>query len=240
MRSTILVSFLVATSASYASDVHVSIKSGLVLNPNQSYTLAIETTTPIEIGWQTTDAKPCPTHCIEASDLTHHPPTGFATSFGGSKQYTPADGKISVEYKNLSTAPVTIDIFRVRRSCEAEACKFLDKDAKGHWLVFKIATFKSITTSKDDSYSVISGTAMSGRPFTVRAVWWTDDKNGFRFHCDNWIKGWIDSHAPPEKYRPYVLSGQATGEGNNIVLTSIDDCVPNAPHFGVPEANVFK
>ena len=30
------------------------------------------------------------------------------------------------------------------------------------------------------------------------------------------------------------------GDANNIVLKSIDDCVPSAPHFGVLEQNVFK
>lgn len=240
MRVPILTAFLFFSGFSYGSVVHVPIKSGLTLQPNQSYTLSIDATAPVEIAWLTSNDKPCPTDCIEVTELSRYPSTGFATSLGGGKQYVPAPGKIAVEYKNISNAAVTIDIFRVRRTCDAEACKFIPKDAKTRLLVYKIAAFKSITTSKDGSYSIISGTALSGRSFTVRAVWWTDDSKGFRFHCDNWIKRWVDSGAPVEKYRPYVLSGQAIGEGNNIVLKSIDDCVPNAPHFGVPEANVFK
>lgn len=243
MRATILATFVLVTGASHASAsvVHVPIKSDLVLQPNQSYNLSLESATPVEIGWQTANDKPCPTDCIEVSDLLRHPSTGFATSLGGSKEYAPVDGKISVEYKNLSTQPVTIDIFRIRRTCDAEACKFIDKNAKGRTLVFKIAAFKSITTSSDKSYSVISGTAMSGRPFTVRAIWWSDDKNVVNFHCDVWIKRWLDNHTPPEKYRPYVLSGQSIGTDNNLILKSIDDCVPNAPNFGVlSEASVFK
>lgn len=128
----------------------------------------------------------------------------------------------------------------MHRTCDAEACKFLDKDAKGRWLVFKIGAFQSITTSKDGSYSVISGAAMSGRPFTIRAVWWTDDSKAFRFSCPTFIKRYLDTHTPAEKYRPYILSGQAIGDGSNIVLRSVEECVPNAPHFGVPDANVFK
>ncbi len=80
---------------------------------------------------------------------------------------------------------------------------------------------------------------MSGRPFTVRAIWWSDNP-GFHFSCPKWIAGYIDNRTPPEKYQPYILSDQATGQGNNIVLNSIDDCVPRAPLFGAPEANVFK
>ncbi len=240
MRTAILAALLFCSGLSYGSVVHIPIKSGLTLQPNQSFTLSIEATAPVEINWRTSDNKPCPTNCIEATELNRHPSTGFATSLGAGKEYTPAAGKIAIEYKNISSAPVTIDIFRVRRTCDAEACRFMPKDGKTRWLVYKIAAFKSITTSKDNSYSLISGTALSGRSFTVRAVWWTDDSKGFRFHCDTWIKRWIDSRTPPEKYSPYILSGQAIGEGNNIVLKSIDDCVPNAPHFGVPDANVFK
>ena len=40
-----------------------------------------------------------------------------------SKESTPVSGRISIEYKNGSGEPVTIDIYRVRRTCEAEACK---------------------------------------------------------------------------------------------------------------------
>jgi hypothetical protein len=241
MRATILAAFLSVTTASSASVVHVPLKSGLVLQPNQSYILSIDAAGPVEIGWQTANDKPCPTNCIEASDLLRRPSTSFATSLGGSKEYAPVAGRVSVQFTNLSTQPVTIDVYRVRRTCDAEACKFIDKNAAGRALVFKIASFKSITTSKDRSYSIISGTAMSGRPFTVRAIWWSDDKNVFNFHCDVWIKRWLDNNTPPEKYRPYVLSGQSIGNDNNLVLKSIDSCVPNAPHFGIlSEASVFK
>ncbi|HKR25946.1 MAG TPA: hypothetical protein VJS11_00780, partial [Acidobacteriaceae bacterium] len=163
----------------------------------------------------------------------------FAAALGGSKKYTPASGRISIEYKNISGEPVTIDIFRIRRTCNAEACKFVDKNAKARWLVYKISSFKAITTSKDESYSLISGTAMSGRSFTVRAVWWTDDSKGYRISCSKWIKAYLDKSTPADSYSPYILSGQATGDGNNIVLIA-DTCVPKASHFGVPEANVFK
>jgi len=32
----------------------------------------------------------------------------------------------------------------------------------------------------------------------------------------------------------------AIGEGNDIVLKSIDTCVPKAPNFGVADTNVLK
>lgn len=228
------------TGTSHAAVTHVPIKSGVALAPGQAYTVNLETGKPMEIGWTAVQAKECKTNCVQATDLNSPIHYSVATALGASKQYVPAAGKISIEYRNVSSEPVTIDIFRIERTCEAEACRFLDKDAKGRWLVYKVAAFKSVITSKDESYSVITGITTSHQPFSVRAVWWSDNKNGFRFHCADWIKRYLDNHTPPEKYSPYILSGQAVGDGNDIVLKSVDDCVPNAPNFGVPEANVFK
>jgi hypothetical protein len=50
----------------------------------------------------------------------------------------------------------------------------------------------------------------------------------------------MDNHTPKEKYRPYIISGMNVGDENNVVLKSIDTCVPSAPHFGVNEKSVFK
>lgn len=240
MRASILAVFLLLAGLAHGEVTRIAIKSGLVLQPDQDYTVTIEASAPTEIGWRNVQAKACSTQCVQAKELIGGTHMSFAAALGGSTKYAPADGKISIEYKNVSREPVEIDIFRVRRTCDAEACKFLDSAAKSRWLVFKVSSFKSITTSPDGSYSVISGTTTTGRPFSVRAVWWTDDSKGFRFGCPKWIRGYLDNHTPAESYRPYVLSGQATGDGSNIVLRSVDACVPNAPHYGVPEANVFQ
>ena len=224
----------------HAAVVHAPIKSGIVLNPGQSYTATIAATKPTEIGWQATQAEPCTTNCIEATDITNPRGTGFATSLGGAKVYIPAAGKVSVEYKNISNQPVTINVYRVNRTCDAEACKYFPSDAKGRSLTYKIGAFKSITTSKDGSYSVIAGATTAGKPFIVHAIWWTDDPHALHLSCSTWIKRYIDNHTPPEKYSPYILSGLAYGEGNSTALKQIDDCVPNAPHYGVAEDHVYK
>ncbi|MGC1423667.1 MAG: hypothetical protein WA815_15035, partial [Terracidiphilus sp.] len=169
---------------------------------------------------------------------THAPP--FSAAMGAQGNYTPTDGKVVVEYKNVSQEPVTIDVFLVERTCDAEACRLFDNSKKGSWLVFRVNEFKSITNSNDGSYSVISGVVESGRAFRIHVVWWTDQKGAGFMGCPRWIKGYVDNHTPTEKYRPYIISGQNVGDENNIVLKSIDDCVPLASHFGVPEKNVFK
>jgi hypothetical protein len=231
---------IICVGAVHGAVKHLPIKSSIVLKPGEAYTVHIETAKPVEIGWRTVQVKPCTTNCIQATELSGSSHFSFATSLGGSYVYEPTSGRISVEYKNVSQESVAIDIFRIHRICGAEACQFLDSSQKGRWLVFKVEEFKSIATSKDGSYSVISGVAVSGRAFRIRAVWWTDDKTAALVNCSPFIKKYTDSHTPKEQYRPYVISGQAVGDGRNIVLKSIDTCAPQAAHFGVPEQNVFQ
>lgn len=232
---------LVLAATAPAAVRRVPIKSGLVLNPGESYTAQIEASAPAEIGWTVNQAKPCATNCIEATELTRNTHFGFATALGGSKEYPPVSGKIAVEYKNISQQPVTIDVYRIQRTCDAEACRFFDSTRKGYTQLFKIDEFKSITTSDDGSYSVISGVAMSGRPFRVRVVWWWDDKNAIGPNCSRWIKRYLDNHVPKEQYHPYVISGIEVGDGDSLVLKSVDDCAAKADHFGVlSEDEVFK
>jgi hypothetical protein len=224
----------------YGAVKHIPVRSGVVLKPGETYTAQVESAKPVEIAWTAVQAKPCSMDCIQMTLIgaTHAPP--FSAPRGAQGNYMPTDGKVIVEYKNVSQQPVTIDVFRVERTCDAEACKFFDSSKKGTWLVFKVDEFKSITNSSDASYSVISGIVDSGRAFRIHVVWWTDEKGAGFMGCPRWIKGYVDNHTPKEKYRPYIISGQNVGDENNIILKSIDDCVPLAPHFGVPEKNVFK
>ncbi len=238
-RVPVLLLLVVWAAVGHAAVTHIPIKSGVVLKPGEAYTITVPATEPAEIGWLAVQAKRCTMNCVQATELSGGSKYSIATPLGASMKYRPVSGKISVEYKNLSSEPVTINIYRVQRTCEAEACKFLAPNQKHSWLVFKVDEFKSIATSKDGSYSVVSGVAESGRPFRFRAVWWSEEKTPFSVNCSSFIKRYLDSHTPKDQYRPYVISGQAVGEAANIVL-KVDTCVPKAPHFGVPEQNVFK
>ena len=189
-------------SAARAAVVHVPVKSNLVLQPGEAYTVTLAATAPEEIGWATVQAKPCTTPCVQAVDITGGVNYTIALPLGGSMKYTPVAGKITIEYKNMSTEPVTINVYRVHRTCEAEACKFLDDHQTSSWLVFKVDEFTSIATSKDGSYSVISGVTIAGRPFTVSAVWWTDEKKAFAVDCSPSIQKYLDNHTPKESVPP--------------------------------------
>ena len=240
MRRPMLLLLVFCAGIAQAKVTHIPIQSAVVLKPGEAHTITVQASQPVEIGWLAVQAKPCTTNCVQATQLTNGIKYSIATPLGAAKKYQPESSKISIEYKNVSSEPVTINIYRVQRVCDAEACKFLNPDQKGRWLVFKVDEFRSISTSKDGSYSLVSGVAESGRPFRFRAVWWTDEKTPFTFNCASFIKRYLDNHTPKEQYRPYIISGHATGEPAKIVLTSVDTCVPKAPHYGVPEANVFK
>lgn len=240
MRSAMLLVLGLWAVVGHASVTHIPIKSGVVLKPGEGHTITIQAAEPVEIGWLAVQAKRCTMNCVQATQLNDGGKYSIATPLGASKKYQPVSGKVTIEYKNVSGEPVTINVYRVKRTCEAEACKFLDPAQNGRWLVFKVDEFRSIATSKDGSYSVLSGVAESGKPFSFKAVWWTDEKSPFMINCAPFIKRFLDNHTPKEQYRPYVISGQAVGESTNIVLTSIDSCAPRAAHFGVPEKNVFK
>ena len=240
MRLSILPSFVFWAGVAYGAVVHVPIKSSVVLKPNEAYTITIEATAPMEIGWQAVQSPRCTTNCVQATDMTGGSHYTIATPLGATMKYTPVSDRISVEYKNVSSEPVTINVYRVQRTCDAEACKFLEEGQKDRWLVYKVDEFKTIATSKDGSYSIISGVTIGGRRFRFRAVWWSDEKPALIVNCAPFVQRYLDNHTPKEQYRPYIISGQAIGEGDNIVLRSIDTCAPKAPNFGVPDKNVFK
>ena len=240
MRVSMVLFSLCLAGAAFGAVRHIPIKSSIELRPGEAYTVTVDATEPTEIGWETVQAKRCTGNCVQATDISGGINYSIATPLGASMKYTPVSGRITIEYKNVSTEPVTINVYRVARTCEAEACRFLDEGQKGRWLVFKVGEFKSIVTSKDESYSVISGATIAGKPFTFRAVWWTDDRKSLVVNCAPYVKRYLENHTPGSAYAPYIISGQATGEPDRIVLRSIDTCAAKAPKFGVPEKNVYK
>ena len=228
------------TGIAHAVVEHIPIESNIALPPGEARTISIKATQPTEIGWRAVQAKPCSSNCVEATDVRDGVKYSMATRLGATMKYTPSAGKITIEYKNVSDEPVTINVYRVHRTCEAEACKFLPEGQKGRWLVFKVDEFTAIETSTDESYSVIAGKTITGKPFRFRAIWWTDDKKNLLVNCAPFVKRYLEKRTPKDQYSPYIISGQAIGDGDRIVLYSIDTCAAKAPKFGVPEANVFK
>jgi hypothetical protein len=241
MSKLIPILFILVANDARAALQKQPIKSHIALKPGQKELITVPSNEAMEIGWDATQAQKCAMHCVEATDKSGGYEYTIATDLGASMKYQPVDGRIIIEYKNKADHPVTIDVYRLKRTCDAEACTFVSDDQKTRWLVFKVGEFKSIETSKDRSYSVISGVTTAGKEFTVKAVWWTDN-NVLLFTCHKTIKDYLDKKTPTVNYAPYILSGAvvkgSTG-GKEIILKNIDTCVPRAPHFGVPQENVY-
>jgi len=241
MLKLIFISFILVANSAQAALQKQSIKSHIELKPGQKELITVASNEAMEIGWDTIQAHKCTMHCVEATDKSGGYEYTIATDLGASMKYQPVDGRIIIEYRNKAGHPVTIDVYKLKRTCDAEACTFVNDDEKTRWLVFKVDEFTSIETSKDNSYSVISGVTTAGKEFTVKAVWWTDN-NVVLFTCHKTIKDYLEKKTPKANYAPYILSGAvvkgSTG-GKEIILKKIDTCVPKAPHFGVPQENVY-
>lgn len=237
MRLLLIVTLLWSTSV-HAEVKNIPIRSGVHLQPGQSDTVTIISSVPLEIGWSAIQKNPCTISCVEAVDLTSRVKHTFATSMGATQKYTPAKGEIKIKYRNVSKELVTINIFKLKRVCEAESCIYFDPSQEGHWVVIKVGEFKSLSTSKDGSFSVITGITTAGKPFSVKTLWWTDDPKNALVNCSPSIQKYLDTKARKEDYSPYIISGSSVGD-KELILKSIDTCAAKAPKFGVPEKNVY-
>lgn len=235
----VLACLLVWGISAHAAVNKIPVESGIELQAGESRTVTIASDDVLEIGWTAVQKTRCTMHCVEAVDKSGGYEYAIATDIGASMKYTPKDGKIVIEYRNKAADhAVTIDIYKTERVCDAEACAFLGRaDKDGHWMVYKIGEFKSIETSKDGSYSTISGVTVAGKEFTSKFVWWSDDNNGL-FSCYKWIEKYLSEGTPISEYAPYVLAGKSL-EDDRTVMQSVDTCAPKAPNFGASEESVF-
>ena len=70
MRRPILLFLVLWAGVAHAAVMHVPLKSGIVLKPGQAYTITVEATEPVEIGWLAVQSQRCTTNCIQATELT--------------------------------------------------------------------------------------------------------------------------------------------------------------------------
>ena len=103
----------------YGAVKHIPVRSGVVLKPDAAYTAQVESTKPVEIGL---DGRSSATlhHGLRAddSDERNLAPT-VRGGAGSRRELHPTDGKVVVEFKNVSQEPVTIDVIRVERNVRA-------------------------------------------------------------------------------------------------------------------------
>jgi hypothetical protein len=240
MRTPVLLALLLAPSSVAAEVAEVPIHTKVDLKPGETRTFTFQSPEPLELGWNATQTQPCTMSCVEVTD-TAPPHNSFATNRGGRGKYKPVAGKIKLTYANKSTQAVTITIYRVKRTCESESCAFVKGKDEGHSIDIVVGHFKSITTSKDGSYSVVSGDTVAGRPFTAKLLWWTDDpKSPVIINCSKTIQGYIDKQTPPEEYSPYILPGTLVGDVKDLVVTKFTGCVRKGTKYGMLESSIYK
>jgi hypothetical protein len=237
--ATILTLLLVPTLAS-AEITELPVHAKVELKPGESRTFTFESKEPLELGWKAIQAQPCTTDCIEVTD-TAPPHHAFATKLGGRMEYKPVAGKVTLTYANKSTQPVTITIYRVKRTCESESCAFTKGKEAGHSINIVVGRFSSISTSKDGSYSVVSGETVTGKPFTAKLLWWTDDpKSPIIINCSKTIQEYVDKQTQPEEYSPYILPGTLVGDVEDLVVTKFTGCVRKGTKYGMTESSIYK
>jgi hypothetical protein len=110
LRSMLCLTIL-CTGTVYGAVKHVPIRSGVVLNPGEAYTAQVESAKLVEIEWTLVQPKKCTMDCVEMTPMsgTLRRPS-FSAATGAIGKYTPTDGKLAVEFKNISQEPVTIDV----------------------------------------------------------------------------------------------------------------------------------
>ena len=155
MRASLLVLCVLCAGTAQGAVTHVPLKTGLVLKPEQAYTLTVEATEPTEIGWEAVQAKRRTTNCVQATEITAGVKNAIATAPGASRKYTPVAGKILVEYGRLDRAGHHQRVCRLHRICDAEACKYLGESQTTAGSCSRSMSSSRLTTSKDGSYSVI-------------------------------------------------------------------------------------
>src|SRR5690348_6158288 len=83
MRVPILTLFLLLAGASHGEVTQAPIRLGVVLQPNEGYTVTIEAPAPTEIFWRMAGTKRCSTNCVLATELTSPSHMAFAAAMGG-------------------------------------------------------------------------------------------------------------------------------------------------------------
>jgi hypothetical protein len=240
MRAALLVGLLLIPLVAKAEVTEAPIHSNIDLKPGETRTYTFESGEALELGWKATQATPCTTDCVRVTDSAPSHDT-FATKFGGTMKYEPVEGRITLTYANESKQLVTITIYSVKRTCDAASCAFVKGKQEGPSINIVVGVFKSIATSKDGSYSEVTGETATGKHFTAKLLWWTDDPNSpIIINCSKTIQQYIVKKTPPEDYSPYILPGTLVGDVNDLVVTKLTGCVAKGTNYGMSESSIYK
>lgn len=237
---TLVAAALIWPAVAFADLEHITVASGIQLQPGGTRVVAIKSAEPLEIGWENTQAKPCTMSCVEASIEKGGAKYSWAAPMGGSKEYTPDAGKITITFRNVSKDPVAINVFKVKRTCKAASCAFVKNKKSTRPMVIKVGLFKAVTKGKDGSYSVVTGVTEAGKPFVARVLWWTDNPKNALINCHATMQAYVDKQTPREEYSPFILPGRFVGDDKTLAIDEITGCVPKGAKYGMDESSLYK
>lgn len=202
---------------SHATRITQSIHENITIEPNKSFMTTIHSKEVIRVGWKTKNMD-CMTNCIEAKNISvgNAAPT-IGAQFGATLEYSPVDKKLVVEYTNVSDKPVTITVFTEQEICDSMACEYLQSkgisdindynEVQNDWKRIISKTIFSFETSKDGSYSVVTGESIFGTKYEVSIIWWLIDEQRPSF-CKEWIPK--NGTYNPENEKAYHFGGSIT------------------------------
>ena len=200
-----------------ATRVIDNIHNNILIEPNKPFITTIQSIDNIRIGWETITLD-CKTNCIEARNISDRKITPIiGAQFGATLEYKPVNGKVIIEYKNISDKPVAINVFTEHAICDSMACQYLKakgisdlhnyNEVQSDWKRIVIKTIFSFQTSKDGSYSIVTGESIFGTKYEISIVWWLIDEQRPSF-CKKWIPEY--GTYSPEKEKAYQFNGSYT------------------------------
>lgn len=186
------------SAVSYAAYEETLLKDDLIIKAKGQYILKMPAKEKTNIIWRVIDKKDWKTECITATQLnTEH--TFPITSWSAQTKYTPSkDGFIEIEFKNNVDHPIKLNITSFKLICDSMACDYLKRlgikepieytsSDTPYFKRVRISKFTKIVTSKDKSWSRISGITEYGENFKADFIWWKFDPEK-ELGCGNFIK----------------------------------------------------
>lgn len=96
-----------------AAGKQVPVKRGIVLAPQETQLITIESRDDLKLRWRVVQEQKCVMNCIEVTDKSGGFEYKIATDLGAFLKFKPVHGLIKMELKNNAGHSITVDVFRM-------------------------------------------------------------------------------------------------------------------------------
>jgi hypothetical protein len=97
----------------YAAGKQIPVERGIVLDPQQTHLITIESRDDLKLRWRVVQEQKCAMNCIEVTDKSGGFEYKIATDLGAFLKFKPVHGLIKMELKNNAGHSITVDVFRL-------------------------------------------------------------------------------------------------------------------------------